>query len=117
MRGVWHDAEGPVTTGCLRIRFDTEPCTKFMTCHLNIAEAEILYAELVRGLVRARQAADDRNLDPDEVCTWMTTSMMAAVRPATADHCLLGVGMFHGHQVRLLKGPEMIAFSAHPKLV
>lgn len=86
-----------------------------MTCHQT--NAELIYNELVVGLVRARHAADERNLDPDEVVTWMTTSMMASIRPVTADHAMCGFAEFHGHQLRLLKGPEMIAFSAHPKLV
>lgn len=85
-----------------------------MTCQST--NAETIYNELVAGLVRARHAADDRNLDPDEVVTWMTTSMMAIIRPVTEDHTMCGFGEFHGHQVRFLKGPDMIAFSAHPKL-
>lgn len=85
-----------------------------MTCQST--NAETIYNELVAGLVRARHAADDRNLDPDEVVTWMTTSMMATIR-SMSDYTSCGFGEFHGHQVRFLKGPEMIAFSAHPKLV
>lgn len=85
-----------------------------MTCQST--NAETIYNELVAGLVRARHAADERNLDPDEVVTWMTTSMMATIR-SMSDYTNCGFGEFHGHQVRFLKGPEMIAFSAHPKLV
>lgn len=86
-----------------------------MTCQST--NAETIYDSLVQGLIRARHAADDRNLDPDEVVTWMTLPMLAAVR--NAEHTVMcdGFQSFHGHQVRFLKGPEMIAFSAHPKLV
>lgn len=87
-----------------------------MTCQST--NAETIYNELVTGLVRARHAADQRNLDPDEVVTWMTTSMMATMRNLDWHSGIICDGFnFCGNPIRLLRGPEMIAFSAHPKLV
>lgn len=73
------------------------------------------YDHLTVALVRARKAADERGLDPDECVTFMTTEMMHLIDTAHADYTVCHG--FHGHAVRLIEGPGCVAFSAHPKMV
>jgi hypothetical protein len=81
----------------------------------TLTPAQEAYESARQGLLRARHAADARGLDADECVTWMTARFFNLVRSAYPDYTMFEG--FHGHQVRFIEGPLLVAFSSHPKMV